>query len=228
MRKYLCLIVAFLSIECCLAQTEVIRKNKIRSDVVEEYHTVIGADKQIKQGVYRVLYKKKVALVVGKYDNDKKAGQWRYFDRQQKLLQIYNYDKGALQYEAPEDSTATFRYVFDKNINDSTKATRPVKEGGRYFGYLPYLRFFKLPADLQGIDPDDAAISVELLVSPFGRLADFKIHFSSPYGEQTFNIDPDRVSPEDRIFIPATFNGQPTSCTIMINCFLKRNGELDI
>ena len=224
----MCLIVAFLSVGCCLAQTAVIRKNKLRSDVVEEYHTVIESDKQVNQGDYRALYKRKVALAIGKYVNDKKVGIWRYFDKQQKLLQMYNYDRGALQYEAPEDSLATFRYVFDKSFSDSTRATRPVKEGGRYFGYLPYLNYFKLPADLQGIDPDVAAASIELLISPLGRLANFKIRLVSPYGDQTFNIDPNQLAPKDRIFLPATFNGQPTSCTIMIRCFLKRNGELDI
>lgn len=228
MRKYWCLIVAFFSVGCCLAQTAVIRKNKIRSDIVEEYHTVIGADKEAKQGVYRVLYKRKVALVVGKYDDDKKTGQWRYFDRLQKLLQIYNYDTNAIQYEAPEDTLGKFHYLFEQSFTDSTRATRPVKEGGRYFGYLPYLKFFQLPSDLQGLDPDAAKVSIELLISPLGRLADFKIKLSTPYGDQTFNINPGKLSPEDKVFIPSTFNGQPTSCTIMIECFLKSNGELDI
>lgn len=228
MRKYLFFILTFLAAGSSFAQTEVIRKDKINSNIVEEYKTVITADKQLKQGQFRALYKKKVALAVGNYTNDKKAGVWRYFDKQQKLLQIYNYDKIGLQYEAPEDSTSTFRYIIDQNITDTTKATRPVKIGGRYYGYLPYLRFFKLPNDLQGIDPNSADVALELLISPLGRLADLKIHFSSPYGQQVFSMDADKFTAEDRIFIPATVNGGPVSCTIFIRCFLKSNGELDI
>lgn len=230
MNKIFILTILFFAIQTCFGQTEVIRKNKITKSVTETYNTIITSDRQVKQGPYRALYNKKVVLAQGKYADDKRVGIWRFFNTNQKILQIYNYDNGTLQYEAPEGTTSNFRYIIDADITDSSRVTKPLKQGGRYFGYLPYMRFFSLPAELQGTDVSDINVTIELLISPMGRVADFKIRLESAYYnyKRDYSIDANKLFMEDRTFLPATKNKEPISSTIVISCFINSGGELDM
>jgi hypothetical protein len=217
----------FCGVQVCLAQTEVIRKNKITSQVTETYNTVITTDRQVKQGPYRAMYNK-VVLAQGKYADDKRVGTWRFFDKKQRLAQIYNYDTDKLVFEAPEDSTSNFKYEIESKITDSVTITKPLKQGGRYFGYLPYLRFFKFHADLQAYDPDDINVIIELFISSMGQVAEFKIHTIAPFYKRVMSIDPNKLYPEDKTFRPATFNNEPISSHIFISCYINKHGELDM
>jgi hypothetical protein len=62
-------------------------------------------------------------------------------------MQTYDYSTGRLFYEAPEDSTSHMRYLVDKVLKEGDKVTKPIKVGGRYYGYLPYLNLFMLPKE---------------------------------------------------------------------------------
>jgi len=226
--KFFILTIMFCTVQICMAQTLVVRKNKITALVSEKYNTIIAADRQIKQGPYQAMYNKKVVIAQGKYADDKRVGLWRFFDENQKVSQVYDYDLGKLMFEAPEDSTSNFRYEIDANITDSTVATKPIRQGGRYFGYLPYLRFFKFPLDLQGYDPESIHIVLELFISPMGRVAEFKIHVIAPSYNRALSVDPDKLNPEDRVFTPATLNSQPISSRILIGCYVTNSGDLDM
>ena len=228
MSKFFILIMMFCGVQVCLAQTEVVRKNKITALVTEKYSTIIAADKQIKHGLYQAMYNKKVVLAQGKYADDKRVGMWRFFDKKQRLLQVFNYDTGKLVFEAPEDETSNFRYQIESNTKDSILITKPLKQGGRYFGYLPYLRFFKFPAELQGYDNDDVNVVIALFITSMGQVAEFKMHIIAPYYKRTFTVDPNQLYPEDRTFRPATYNNEPISSHIFISCYLNRNSELDM
>jgi hypothetical protein len=218
----------FCGVQVCMAQTEVIRKNKITSDVTETYNTIITTDRQIKQGPYQAMYNKKIVLAQGKYADDKRIGTWRFFDKKQRLSQVYNYDTNKLVFEAPEDESSNFKYQIEAQITDSTNATKPLKQGGRYFGYLPYMRFFKFPADLQGYDPDDVDVVLDLFISPMGRVAEFKVRVTAPFYNRVFSVDPNILPSEDRTFTPATLNNEPISSRILISCYLTRGGDLDM
>jgi hypothetical protein len=176
------------------------------------------------------MYGKKVVLAQGRYVDDKRVGTWRFFDKKQQVLQIYNYDNNTLQYEAPEDSTSNFRYIIDATIADSTLATKPLKQGGRYFGYLPYMRFFSLPTELQGMETAAINVVMELLISPMGRVADFQLQLAAPFYEykRVISIDPNRLFEEDRTFYPATVNKKAISSRILIACYINSKGELDM
>ena len=228
MSKFFILTMVFCGVQVCLAQTEVIRKNKMTSVVTEKYNTVITADRQLKQGQYQALYNKKVVLAQGKYADDNRVGLWRFFDKKQRPIQVFNYDTGKLIFEAPEDETSNFKYQIESKITDSIIITKPIKEGGRYFGYLPYLRFFKLPSDLQGYNTDDVKVVIELFISSMGRLAEFKIHIIAPYYNEAFSVDTEKLFPEDRTFMPATYNNGPISSHIFISCYINKHGELDM
>ena len=227
MSKFFILIMVFCGVQVCFAQTEVVRKNKITATVTEKYNTVITADRQLKQGLYQALYNKKVVLAQGKYVDDKRVGLWRFFDKKQRLLQVFNYDTGKLVFEAPEDDTSNFRYQIESNTKDSILITKPIKQGGRYFGYLPYLRFFKMPDEMLG-NNEGVKIVIELFITSMGRVAEFNIHTINSFYKSTVKIDPNQLFEEDRSFIPATHNNAPTSSSIFISCYINKHGELDM
>lgn len=228
MGKYFTLIVLFCGLQVCFAQTAVVRKNKISAFVTEKYNTVITADKQIKQGQYQAFYKNKVVIAQGSYKDDKRIGLWRFFNKTQQLTQVYNYDAGKLLFELPEEERSNFKYIIDKVVNDSVTITKPYKIGGRYFGYLPYLKFFTMPEDLRGEAYEKIAVEMELFISPMGRVADFKFRIKAPFYSATINIDPNILLTEDKIFTPATYNKEPISSRIVVNCYINNRGEPDM
>lgn len=219
-----------LCINYCFAQDIVERKNKLTDFVTERYQTIIQTNKQVKQGIYRAFFDKKILIAMGSYVNDKKTGTWHFFDRTGKQLENYNYDTNKLTYEAPEDSVSNIRYIIDNKITDADLVTKPVRPGGRYYGYVPYLRAFKLPSDME--DAGQALdVILELLVSPGGRLADYKIHIRYLNDEKdlmVFNVNTDLIADEDKVFIPATFNNQPISSRILIRCYITRSNGIDL
>ncbi len=226
--KYFTLMMLFCGLNFCYGQTAVIRKNKISAFVTEKYNTIITSDRQIKQGQYQAFYKNKVVVAQGMYKNDERVGLWRFFNKTQQLTQVYNYDTGKLLFELPEDERSGFKYVVDKVITDSIVTTKPYRIGGRYFGYLSYLKFLSVPEDLRGEAFENIDFTLELFVSPMGRVADFKFHIIAPYYKRTINIDPNRLLPEDRTFTPATYNKQPISSRIVISGYINNRGEPDM
>jgi hypothetical protein len=226
--RFLLFIIALLCADHAIAQNVVERKNKLSGSVTEKYQTLIETDKQVKQGTYQAFYNRKVVVAMGKFTNDKKTGPWRFYDTDQKLLQTFNYDANKLLYEAPESEITNFRYIVDKVLTDSDKTTRPVRIGGRYYGYVPYLRLFKVPSDIEIVEPRAVKVVLELLVSPGGRLADYKIHLNFDDEERVLNINPQLINEEDRIFIPATLNNEPIACRIFIECFVNARNEIDM
>ncbi|MGN8070475.1 hypothetical protein [Mucilaginibacter sp. SG564] len=209
-------------------QETVVRKHRL-TDQITERISVLKSDKSTRQGLYQALTEKDIAVASGNFDKDKKVGVWHFYDPQGHLLQNYDYTKKSLQFEAVEDTTSNLRYFVDKVLTDSDRTTKPIKAGGRYFGYLPYLKVFKLPNELMGISRNASYAVIELLVSPGGRLADFKVHlFSGLNYHRVFNLRTDMPNEEDKIFIPATLNGEPIGCRIMMRCYIDNDGGLEI
>ncbi|MBL4677106.1 MAG: hypothetical protein JKY70_13000, partial [Mucilaginibacter sp.] len=72
--------------------------------------------------------------------------------------------------------------------------------------------------------------ALELLASPGGRLADYIVHlFYLPTGEtiEDIRMNLKLPNPDDLVFKPATYDGEPIACRIMIECVLNNNGTLD-
>jgi hypothetical protein len=220
------LFVALFYINTGFAQETMIRKHRLTDSVMERI-SVLKSDKSTRQGLYQAVSSKNIAVASGQFDNDKKTGIWHFFDLQGHQLQNYDYTNKKLLFEAVEDTTSNLRYFVDKLLTDSDRTTKPVKAGGRYFGYIPYLKLFKLPAYLMDINRYLSVAVIELLVSPGGRLADFKVHiYSGANYEKVFNMSTDMPN-EDKIFIPATVNGEPIGCRIMIKCQINNDGGIN-
>ena len=222
---------AILLANCCLAQdketTEIKRK---LSDKVTEIFTVPKTDINMRQGPYKALYKRKVEVASGNFDKDKPVGLWKFSDPKGNVLQTYDYTKSKLYYEAPEDTTSNFRYFVDRELKPGDKITKPVKIGGRYIGFLPYLNLFTLPDGYKEIDRELVTAVVELLVSPLGRLAGYKVSLLSNISGvafKTVNMNIKLPNPADIIFTPSTLNGEPIACRIMIKCYPTANLHLD-
>ena len=225
MRKLTLLIFTLLFINAALAQETVERSHKINAHITEKL-TVLKSDKSTRQGLYQMIYNKTYALASGRFDNDVKVGIWRFYAPDGHLLQNYDYTKKALLYEAPEDTTSNLRYFVDRQLADTDRTTKPIKIGGRYFGYLPYLKLFKLPANLMDISREASIAVVELLVSPGGRLAYFKVTIYSGNFSKTFNMNVNVLNEEEKVFTPATLNDEPISCRILMKCFFDDDGTL--
>lgn len=208
------------------APETVIQKHRLTDSVVERF-SVLKSDKNIRQGLYQAIYQKNYALASGYYNNGQKTGTWHFFDNRGNLIQNFDYNTNQITYEAPEDSTSNVLYVVDMQLTDSSKVTKPLKVGGRFFGYLPYINLFKLPPDLMNLDQRVSFGIVELLISPLGRLASFKVHVYSGSFERVFNMSLDVPDPADKVFIPATLNGEAVASRVVIKCAFRNDGGLE-
>jgi len=211
------------------AQDTVRQKNRLTESVTERFF-VLKSDKQTKKGLYQAIYKRNIPLASGMYTNNKKTGIWHFFDLTGSLVENFDYDRNVLTYEKPDDilSETQIQYDFDDSIANSDRVTKPIKVGGRYFAYIPYMRIFKLSDDFIDTNPRLFSAILELLVSPGGRLADFKIHIKSSDFERTTTFSTELFNEEDKIFIPATLNGKPVMSRIFVRCRLTDDGNLDV
>jgi hypothetical protein len=228
LKKFLPAIFILFFITNCFSQETIEKKNRLTDEVTERFH-VLKNNEQIKEGLYQALFKRKLAVASGKYTQGKKTGVWYFYNNKGTVVQIYNYDKDSLRYESREDTTSSLRYLIDKVISDTDKVTKPIKVGGRYYGYLPYLGLYKIPFNPYEYGTFDLAAVVELLISPLGRLAEYKVHLFSPYNNYNpiTTMDIRLFKEEDRKFIPATYNGKPVLSRIIISCRVTIDGGLD-
>ncbi|MDB5157680.1 MAG: hypothetical protein JWR50_2387 [Mucilaginibacter sp.] len=209
----------------CFAQEIVERKNKLTDNVTEQLQTIIEAKRQIKQGTYHAFYKKKTVIASGTYMDDKRTGIWNFFAPDGTPLENFDYNNNKLLYEAPQDKLSHIRYNVDYVLTDSDKATPPIRLGGRYFGYVPYLHLLT-SYYVDKYELRNYMVVMKLLVSPMGRLADYKIeviHYAADVS--TYTIDMSKLSDEDKTFIPATFNDKTISSQISIYCIVNDEGE---
>ena len=213
----------------CRAQDTVKKKNRLTPSVVETFF-VLKSDKETKQGLYQAVYRGEVPLASGRYFNNKRVGKWHFYDLNGILLENFDYDRNTILYEKADNvlSQVQIQYSFDNKITDSDRITKPIKPGGRIFGYIPYMQVFKLSNDYIGTDTRLFTAILEILVSPGGRLADFKVHIKSDDSERITTFSPELLSDEDKVFVPATINGEPVISRIFVKCRLTDTGELDV
>lgn len=213
----------FLNIIGCLlftfsvsAQETVAETQKLIDGNKETYH-VLKSNPKIRQGIYQVRHKNK-AVVSGMYNNDKRVGMWHYFDAKGNLLQNYDFDNHQINYEAPDStSVSKFTYLYDQEIKPTDRVTKPVRIGGRYYGYFPYIKLFKSIESFILID-NLMTVTFELLISPGGNLADNTIYLNYPFSQKTLKPDIGRLDHDDKLFVPATINYEPVSSRISITC----------
>ncbi|MEB0262724.1 hypothetical protein [Mucilaginibacter sp. 10B2] len=229
LKNYLLLFAAITFVNTCMAQDTVEIKRKISTDVTEVYK-VLAKDVNTRQGLFKALYKGKIPVASGLYVNDKKIGLWKFTNRDGVTVQTYDYSNNRLFYEAKEDTTSRLRYFVDKELKEGDKVTKPIKIGGVFFGYLPYLTLFTLPKEFKEIDRDAVIATVELLISPGGRLADYKVNlmqYANVEPFKTINMNIKLPDPADLVFTPATLNGEAIACRVIIRCVVNSRLHLD-
>jgi len=221
----------FFLITASLAQNApdtVERKNKLFESVTERFY-VLRSNPEIKQGPYIAWLNRKTPVARGRYKNGKKSGLWQFYDANGSLNEKYNYDLERFTYEAPIDEPGDFNFLFDDSLKIGDRLTRPLRIGGIYYGFLPYLSLFRLPFDTFDINMQTFNAYLELLISPMGRLANYRVRITSfPYDyDHIFTMDVKLLSDEDRTFTPATKNGEPVLSRIVIRCYVTQYGGLD-
>jgi hypothetical protein len=229
LKRYLLIFTTLLLINNCFAQDTIEIKRKLTGRVTEVFKA-LSTDVNTRQGLFKALYKNKAVIATGMYKDDKRVGLWKFSAPDGTILQTYDYMYSRFLYEAPEDTTSQLRYFADKEFKAGDMASKPIKIGGRYYGYLPYLTLFTLPKDLRDINTDDFMAVVELLVSPGGRLADYKVHIilrNTGVVYRTINMNIKLPDPADMVFKPATLNGEPIACRISIRGVITSSGHLD-
>jgi hypothetical protein len=210
------------------AQDTIEKKNWISNSVIERFF-VLKSDEKTKQGPYKAFYKRRTLVALGNYRGDKKTGVWQFFSPEGRLIERFNYDTNSFTFEAPVDTADDVVYMVDDTIRKNDIVTRPLKVGGVYYGFIPFINIFQVPFDTMGVDTDSFDAYIELLVSPLGKLADYKVHLVSPLYKyrQVFNLDTHLFSEPDRTFAPATLNGTPVLSRIIIKCFVTETGAID-
>lgn len=229
MRKYIILSLFLLSfIIKCLAQDTVLIRNKLTDSVTEKYY-VLKSNNSIRQGPYQALFKRKQLIALGAYRNGNKTGIWQFFNRDGRLIEKYDYTKKEFTFEAPLVPRDNLSYFFDDTLKNTDRITRPLKIGGNYYGLIPYVNIFHLPFETLDLNTDLISAYVELLISPLGRLAAYKVYVASDFYNyyQNFNLDVNLFSEEDKSFIPATLNGKRVICRIVIKCAVNDDAGLD-
>lgn len=225
-RKLLTCISLLITSYCCFAQETVERNRKLTPEVTEKYN-VLKSDYNVRQGIYAA-YLKKILIAAGSYNKNTKTGTWTFFDAKGKVIQRFNYDKLSVIYEAPQDSSSQIRYVVDDSLKNNPLFGRPVRIGGRYYGYLPYVNLVKLPQSLYNLSNLTDRATMELLITPLGRLAEYKLRIS-PVGTQNqdddvvLNMNLNLLTDEDKIFVPATLNNEPIAIRIIVPCYFYRS-----
>ncbi|TFF34122.1 toxin-antitoxin system YwqK family antitoxin [Mucilaginibacter psychrotolerans] len=207
---------------------ETTKKKNWLTNSVQEVTTVLKTNKNVKQGLYMALFQKTTVVATGMYDNNKKVGLWRFFSSQGQQLEVYDYTAEKLFFEAPEDTTSSLRYFVDRELQPTDKVTKPIKIGGRYYGYIPYLQLFTLPDYIDPSNKNFFDVTVELLISPLGRLASYKVNLNiKGKTVRVINMNTNLPDEADKIFTPATLNGEGIACRIMIKAYITDNNHLD-
>lgn len=211
------------------AQETIVVTDKIGRDMSAKYH-VLKSNPAVKQGLYQALYKKKTVVALGNYEQDKQTGIWHFYDPAGKIVQRYNYSTQKLTYLAPDDTASyTIQYAFDNKLTDTDHITKPIRVGGVFYGYLPYLKSFKI--EQTGLAPQSLYGVLQLLISPIGRLAECKLMIKTKLRDHVidrYQLNGELLKDDDRLFIPATINGENVSSTIYILCKISSNWNVSI
>jgi len=212
----------------CLAQDTIEQKNRPYNHVIERFF-VLKSDKKTKQGPYKAFLRRNTLIAMGNYSKGVKTGIWTFYESDGRLVERFNFTTNTLLNEAPLDSVSNIEYLFDATMKKSDRLTRPIKVGGSYYGFLPYINLFKLPFEVTDVNTKLFNAYIELLISPGGRLADYKVHlWSKQYDyQQAIALDVKLFAEEDRQFIPATLNNEPILSRIIIKCYVTPYGDLD-
>ena len=228
MKKIFLLLIPLFYVTNCFSQDTVERKKRLTDFVIERYF-FLKSDQKTKQGPYKAFYRRKTLIASGNYNKDKKAGIWHFYESDGRLVERFNYDTNTLLNEAPLDTADDISYLFDVKTDSTDRLTRPLKIGGSYYGFIPYVNLFKLPFSVIDVNTNSFNAYIELLISPGGRLADYKVHLASAEYDykQTTTMDLGLFAEEDRQFIPATLNNEPILSRIIIKCYVTRFGDLD-
>jgi len=211
---------------CLFSQDIVARTNIINVNITESYH-VLKSDKKTRHGSYQLLFNrnylpgdKSVIVAEGEYVNGKKIGIWTYYSGKL-LTQKYDYDQGAIIYNAP-DITVTYDI---KGVKKGDSVRTPVKIGGKVAGYTLLLSNFNSRELVEAFRKDaktNERLRVEHLfyLDENGKLVNWEAKATINNVVKIYKQNIEVISEDHTAFSPALINGKKVPSIIIYQYFI--------
>jgi len=218
------------------AQETILETGKYAPGITEQYH-VLKSDPKIKHGIYQAFLNKKTVIASGMYNQGKKSGTWHFYNSAGKAIQHYNFDTNKPLYLVNDELPPNrVQYEFLPKPLDTDSLNLPIKIGGVLYGYAPYINKFKVKTKAEYVEGSLFGI-LQILVSPAGRLAECKLLIHAkiwkdnqwlPDVIDSYVLNSELLSEDDKLFVPGTVNKQAVPSTIFIYCSIKATGHIAI
>ncbi|WP_295653497.1 hypothetical protein [uncultured Mucilaginibacter sp.] len=200
----------------------VTRTNNPSTDIQEKF-TVLKADKKVNQGLFQAFFHEKILVASGRYDHGVKVGTWRYNSIKGIIDQAYDYTNNKVIFARKPD-TSFARFEFDTKISDTDSLTYPIKLGGNFYGYwfLIDARIDQFIKDMHNEGMSKEYICTHILnVGADGILTRWQLLVISKNFKKLYEIQLDKLSDDDKLFIPATQNGKPVGSNVYVKTKTK-------
>ncbi|WP_316849506.1 hypothetical protein [Pedobacter agri] len=182
-----------------------------------EHSTTLKTNKQIKNGVAKVMKGHKV-VATGMYENNNRVGRWNFYRSKDSLDQIYNYTTKKVEYNAP-DSLIFFEI---DSLKAGDKVVPPMKIGGNYYGLFFLIQNFKIPKESNAY-PGIHKVYLIFHLDVNGKLVKYDTEILLPVLKKTTTMDLSKLKEEDFDFSPAYLNGKSVASRYVYESTLTVN-----
>jgi hypothetical protein len=211
-----------------LAQ-ETLARNKMIGHWFEEHYNVLKSDKNVRQGAFQA-QKGAVTLATGAYTNGRPTGEWKYYNMQGKLVQVFDQDNHTLSYNDTTDVRFD-GYAFGQDVAPGDAVVPPVKLGGKTLTIFPLMSgasdVLQELYRSNGRNTADYEILHLFKIDPSGRMTDHDIMYVTNGHTKTVAANDKDLPEEHKRFVPATINGKPVSSTVSLKGHLKTLAATD-
>lgn len=220
MKKILTLSLLFYSV-FAFGQETVRRSNKVASFITEKF-SVLKSDKSVRDGEYSAETNDQI-VAAGSYHDGRRVGNWQFFDNKGKVVQSYNYDLNRLWFNDTTD-VKTVEYDFVDSLKRGDRIIYPVKIGGIFYGFAPFL-FDELDLsraiirDMGG--PSEVTCRHIFTIDDKGNLVKHEVLAIVNNTSKLYELDDRRFNDEFKKFIPAMINHHTVTSKMIVTNNLK-------
>jgi hypothetical protein len=183
---------------------------------------VLKADKKIREGEY-IAKTNDHLLATGNYHNGKRVGIWKFLDKKGKAIQSYNYDTDKLEFNDTTD-VRNIRYYFSDSLKTGDKVIYPVKIGGMFYGYAPFL-YDELDLSRTIIREMGGPVEVTcqhiFSINDKGDLIKHEVLAIANGASKLYELNDSRFSDEFKRFTRAVINQHPVASKLIITSTLN-------
>jgi antitoxin component YwqK of YwqJK toxin-antitoxin module len=200
-----------------MSQDKLVKK-KVSLNLTEEYH-VLNTNKDVRQGLYMVTDADGGAVVRGKYENNKKAGTWMFYDPNNKLVQQYDYNNSKMLY-TNQDSGSFIKTDYSISAPNKAAVTPPVKIGGSALAFLSFYNSKDIPPAILK-EKSDINVTYTINVEPNGQIGNVYAEYESNGVNEKKKVYVKSNSSGLLDFIPAKVDGKEVESTVMLSTTIQ-------